>query len=74
MVEDHLGDKDVICIADMQNEISNVGPAFDDVCKFLAPFELKSGLTEVEHRMLHMNNIPHGDQGDNVNSIIKSML
>lgn len=74
MVEDHLGDKDVICIADMQNEISNVGPAFDDVCKFLAPFELKSGLTDVEHRMLHMNSIPHGDQGDNVNSIIKSML
>lgn len=74
MVEDHLGDKDVICIADMQNEISSLGPAFDDVCRFLAPFELKSALTTMEHRVLHLNKIPYGDQGDNVNSIIKSML
>ena len=74
MVEDHLGDKDIICIADMQNEILNIGPAFDDVCNFLAPFEFTSALTKIEHNYLHQNNIPYGNQGDHVNTIIKNML
>ena len=40
MVEDHLGASDVICIADMVKEIQTLGPAFNDVIKFLRAREI----------------------------------
>lgn len=74
MVEDHLGSKNVICIADMQHEIQTMGPAFDDVVSFLAPFILTSGLSKIEVNYLHKNSIPKGNQGEKINEIIKGML
>ena len=50
MVEDHLGSKDVICIADMVKEIQTMGPAFDDVLQFLAPFVFTSSYSQIEVR------------------------
>ena len=74
MVEDHLGSKNVICVADMQHEIQTMGPAFDDVVTFLAPFVLSSALSRIEVNYLHQNSLPKGDQGEKINDIIKSML
>ena len=50
MVEDHLGDKNIICIADMENEIVTLGPEFDAVMEFLTPFELGRAFTKLETR------------------------
>ena len=74
MVEEHLGDKNIICVADMQHEIQTLGPAFDDVTKFLAPFVLKSELGRIEVNYLHLNKIPKGNQEEKINEIIKKML
>lgn len=74
MVEDHLGASDVICIADMVKEIQTLGPAFNDVIQFLAPFMLTSHLSEMEVRVLHNNKAESGDQGEKINDIIRKML
>ena len=69
-----MGDKDILCIADMQNEISHLGPAFENVCSFLAPFEFNAPISKLEHVVLHMNKISSGDQESKINDLIKSML
>ena len=74
VVEDHLGDKGLICVADMEHEIQTMGPAFDAVNSFLAPFVLDSPFTKSDIKWLHNNKIPAGDQGDKINEIIKGML
>ena len=74
MVEDHLGSHDVICIADMVKEIQSLGPAFDDVNKFLAPIMFVSNLSEMEVRVLHKNKAESGDQGEKINDIVRKML
>jgi len=40
MVEDALGDYDIICVDDLVEEIVHVGPAFDKCMKFLATFSV----------------------------------
>jgi len=40
MVEDALGEYDIICVEDLVEEIVNVGPAFERCMKFLATFSV----------------------------------
>jgi len=40
MIEDELGEYDVICVNDLVEEIVNIGPAFDQCIKFLGPFRV----------------------------------
>ena len=47
IVEDSLGDKNLICLEDLVEEIFTTGKSFEIVSKFLCPFTLnhpKSGL------------------------------
>lgn len=74
IVEDHLGEKGLICVADMEHEIQTMGPAFDAVTSFLTPFVLDSPFTKTDIKWLHNNKFPAGDQGEKINEIIKGML
>lgn len=74
MVEDHLGSKDVICIADMVKEIQTMGPAFDDVLQFLAPFVFTFSYSQIEVRVLRQNKVESGDLGEKINEVIRKML
>lgn len=74
MVEDHLGDKNIICIADMENEIVTLGPEFDAVINFLTPFDLGRAFSKLEVGILHQNHIDAGDQGEEINKLIERIL
>ncbi|KAK8805656.1 hypothetical protein WA158_002312 [Blastocystis sp. Blastoise] len=74
MVEKALGDKNIICIADLIYEIQTLGPNFDAVLDYLAPFPLSNPSSGVETKLLHQNIIQSGDLGDNINKLISKML
>jgi len=40
MIEDALGEYDIICVDDLVEEIMTLGPAFDKCLKFLGPFRV----------------------------------
>ena len=74
MVEDHLGSKDVICIADMVKEMQTMGPAFADVLQFQAPFVFTSCYSQIEVRVLRQNKVESGELGEKINEVIRKML
>ncbi|KAJ1960692.1 hypothetical protein IWQ62_004131 [Dispira parvispora] len=41
VVEDRLGEHNIICVEDIVHEIAALGPAFKEVCRCMAPFTLK---------------------------------
>lgn len=45
MIEEHLGDKNIICLEDIIHEIYTVGPNFKAVTLFLSPFVVNSYYT-----------------------------
>lgn len=40
LIEDNLGDLDIICIEDIANEIYNIGDNFEKVINFIQPIKL----------------------------------
>ena len=74
IVEEHLGDKNVICIADMVHEICEMGPAFNDVLSFLTPFQLQAPYLERDKVLLHMNKVPTGNQEEKINNLLEKMI
>eukprot|EP01029_Cantina_marsupialis_P029731 TRINITY_DN782090_c0_g1_i1.p1 TRINITY_DN782090_c0_g1~~TRINITY_DN782090_c0_g1_i1.p1 ORF type:complete len:276 (+),score=52.96 TRINITY_DN782090_c0_g1_i1:92-829(+) len=52
IIEDRLGDEDIICVEDLVDELFNCGSAFSKANKFLLPFTLNSGLGGFEKKTL----------------------
>uniref|UniRef100_A0A7S0EU44 Ribosomal protein L30 ferredoxin-like fold domain-containing protein n=1 Tax=Hanusia phi TaxID=3032 RepID=A0A7S0EU44_9CRYP len=48
VIEDRLGNKGIVCLEDLINEIHNVGPNFLAAVKLLQPFKLKPPRTDVK--------------------------
>ena len=51
-----------------------MGPAFDDVLQFLAPFVFTSSYSQIEVRVLRQNKVESGDLGEKINEVIRKML
>ena len=51
-VEKLLGDKDILCLADLSQEIYNVGNNFDAALKILCPFHLSAPVGHFEKKVL----------------------
>ncbi|KAG8388241.1 hypothetical protein BUALT_Bualt02G0105300 [Buddleja alternifolia] len=62
VVEQELGQHDIICLEDIVNEIATVGPHFKDVTNFLCPFSLNN-----PEKALHGKRRRFEDGGDSGN-------
>lgn len=75
VIEDSLGEVNIICVDDLVHELDTVGPAFTKAAGFLWPFRLADSKTEFERRTLKMKDgKDYGDKGDAVNEYIKQVL
>jgi hypothetical protein len=52
-VETLLGDKGILCLNDLSDEIFNVGPNFDDSISILSTFKLSAPLGNFEKKVLN---------------------
>ena len=55
IVEKVLGDKGILCLNDLSNEIFSIGPLFDDCVAVIAPFKLSSPVGHFEKKILNVN-------------------
>eukprot|EP01129_Flabellula_baltica_P009689 TRINITY_DN39_c1_g1_i1.p1 TRINITY_DN39_c1_g1~~TRINITY_DN39_c1_g1_i1.p1 ORF type:complete len:286 (+),score=73.13 TRINITY_DN39_c1_g1_i1:51-860(+) len=74
VIEEHFGDDDILCIEDLVYEVSNLGPKFVSITKFLKPFKLtipKGGFRNKNRKFIEGGD--HGNRGDNINELIEIM-
>lgn len=74
VIEEALGKSGIICLEDILNEITTVGPHFKDVCSFLWPFKLKK--PESLHGLKKKHFKDGGDSGnreEHINEFLKKL-
>lgn len=74
VIEEALGKSGIICLEDIVNEITTVGPHFKDVCSFLWPFKLKK--PESLHGLKKKHFKDGGDSGnreEHINEFLKKL-
>merc|ERR1719453_189626 len=71
-----LGDKGIVCVEDLIHEIFTVGPAFKEASNTLWPIKLSSPKHGFRGKKLNHYNEggAFGQQGANINTLIKKML
>lgn len=75
-VEEAFGNDDMLAIEDLISELVTIGPNFEKVHKFLAPFQLASAggtmkkADQVKHFAVGGHN---GDRGEKINELIRKM-
>ena len=75
VVEDGLGEKDIICVEDLVHEIYTVGPNFKKANNFLWPFKLSSPLGGFSKKLLHYNEGGEsGNREEYINRLAQRML
>eukprot|EP00635_Sarcinochrysidales_sp_CCMP3193_P005819 CAMPEP_0118889692 /NCGR_PEP_ID=MMETSP1166-20130328/495_1 /TAXON_ID=1104430 /ORGANISM="Chrysoreinhardia sp, Strain CCMP3193" /LENGTH=239 /DNA_ID=CAMNT_0006828285 /DNA_START=67 /DNA_END=786 /DNA_ORIENTATION=+ len=75
VIEDALGQYDVICVEDLIHEIYTVGPHFKECANFLWPFKLSAPTGGFKAKLLHYNE--GGDAGlraEKIHGLIKKMI
>ena len=75
IIEDNLGDIDIICMEDLIHEIFTVGANFKFANKFLYPFKLSSPSGGFTAKLLHFNE--GGDAGnrmEEINALVRRMI
>jgi large subunit ribosomal protein L7e len=76
-VENLLGDKGVICLADLTHEIYNVGENFQDVLSVLMPFKLSNPVGGYEKKVLKKHDAVEktgGFLGDDMEALLEKIL
>lgn len=74
VIEEALGDLDIICCEDLIHEIYTVGPNFKKASNFLWPFKLSSPIGGFKKKLIHFNE--GGDAGNRegeINKLIRRM-
>ncbi|RLM80800.1 60S ribosomal protein L7-3-like [Panicum miliaceum] len=74
VIEEGLGNHNIICIEDLVHEIMTVGPHFKEANNFLWPFKLKAPLGGLKKKRNHY--VEGGDAGNRenyINELIKRM-
>ncbi|KAI7836491.1 hypothetical protein COHA_009643 [Chlorella ohadii] len=84
VIEQVLGDKDIICVEDLVHEIFTVGPNFKQANNFLWPFKLSSPKGGIDKKRLHyieggqkrLHYIEGGQAGNRqeyINNLVRAM-
>ncbi|XP_053961508.1 uncharacterized protein LOC128865332 [Anastrepha ludens] len=76
LVEEHLGDKGIICLEDIIHEIYTVGPNFDAVKEFLCTFMLSPPRDGWKNKVSvsYKRGGEYGDRGGDINELIMRCL
>jgi len=75
MVEQKLGDLDIICVEDMIHQIWTVGPHFKRVTNFLWPFKLSNPLGGFRKKANHfVEGGDYGNREDLINALLDRMI
>ncbi|GAB2284573.1 hypothetical protein Dimus_019027 [Dionaea muscipula] len=74
VIEQELGQYDIICIEDIIHEITTVGPHFKEVTRFLWPFKLSKPESRLQGKKNRFKDGgDSGDRGDHINELINKM-
>merc|ERR1711915_386568 len=75
VIEDNLGDCNIICVEDLIHEIATVGENFKKVNNFLWPFKLNSPTGPLERKKAthFVDGGQHGNREDFINQMIQKM-
>ncbi|RXH68850.1 hypothetical protein DVH24_031183 [Malus domestica] len=74
LIEQAMGQHDVICIEDIVHEISTIGPHFKEVTGFLWPFVLNKPEAGLKgSKTVFKDGGDAGDRGDKINELISKM-
>merc|ERR1711892_1182319 len=75
-VEEAFGDVNMLAIEDLISELVTVGPHFDKIQSFLAPFQLASagGTMKKKHQVISFaKGGVNGDRGEKINELLRKM-
>ncbi|KAK7243659.1 hypothetical protein RIF29_38467 [Crotalaria pallida] len=74
IIEQALGKFGIVCIEDMVHQIDNVGPHFNEVVKFLWPFQLNKPAEGLKgSKTLYKDGGDTGDREDLINELLNKM-
>lgn len=75
VVEEVLGDHDLICVEDLVHEIFSVGSHFKEASNFLWPMKLTAPRGGMSNKLKHFNEGGQsGLRGEKINKLIKQMI
>jgi len=74
IVERALGEFGLIALEDLINELYNVGPHFDKVCRFLYPFRLSSPPKELQKKRKKLGDDPEKQLSKDVNELVMRLV
>lgn len=75
VIEEALGEHNILCTEDLVHELHTVGDAFAEACSFLAPFKLVDAKSHFERKTLKVKDgKDYGDRGEAINDYIKEVL
>lgn len=74
LIEEHLGESNIICLEDIVHELFTVGENFAKVNKFLCPFKLSPPKVIEGTKKVTVRETPKpGNRKDEINQFIESM-
>lgn len=74
VVENLLGEKNILCLNDLSHEIYNVGANFQDAVNVLTPFDLTAPVGNYEKKVLQIHSDEHGFLGQQMEEFLKKLL
>jgi len=75
VIEDNLGEQNIICVEDLVHELYTVGDSFSQVTSFLWPFRLADTKSHFERKTLKLKDgKDYGDRGEAINDYVKQVL
>jgi 60S ribosomal protein uL30 len=75
IVEEKLGRRNIICIADLIHEIATVGPSFRQATNFLWPFKLNTPTGGWNKKTVHyVEGGDYGNREDKINDLLRRMI
>jgi len=75
-VEEAFGDVNMLAIEDLISELVTVGPHFDKIQSFLAPFQLASAggtMKKKDQVISFAKGGVNGDRGEKINELLRKM-
>ena len=76
-VEQVLGEKGILCLADLVHEIYNVGPGFNDATRILSTFKLSAPVGSYQKKILDVHDDVEekgGFIGDDMDTFLNKIL
>ena len=77
IVEKVLGEKGILCLNDLSDEVYSIGEHFDDAISILCTFKLSAPLGSYEARVLNVSNVLEkkgGFVGDEMDAFLEKIL